>query len=221
MRAAFSIALILSIMFIGCSGETEPAVPDAPPPPPPPTPQEMADGIIRSTNLDAPPPPAGSKFPQAEADKVKNIFKQKKAELSATEDGQRALTMVSLRVNQKIRVYEQSQLWEHVLVFSELHTILNPGSKKYLDLQRRAVAELQRPVVSVKGFVSDGNSGQKIAFLDLYLPLQGETISDRMRLGEEKYGIKFVEVIGRDQGILFEYMVTGDTFEVLTNKASR
>jgi hypothetical protein len=221
MRTAFSTALILTILFVGCSGESEPALTDAPPPPPPPTPQEMATEIVKSINLDAPPPPPGSKFPPAEADKIKNVIKQKKTALSTTEDGKRALAMVSRRIDQKLRTFEQSQLWEHVLVFSELHTILNPGSKKFVEVQQRAVAELQRPEVTVKGFVSDGNSGQKIAFLDIYLPLEGETINDRMRIGEEKYGIKFVEVIGRDQGVLFEYMATGDTFEVLTSKASR
>jgi len=171
--------------------------------------------------MNAPAPPAGSKYPQAEATKVKNIFNQKKQELSRTEDGTLALRMVSQRVDQNMRVFQQAKLWEHVLVYSELHTILNPGSKKYVDIQQRAIAELKRPIVTIKGFVSVGNSEQKIAFLDLYMPLQGETHTDRMREGEEKYGIKFIEVIGREQGVLFEYMATGDTFEVFTNKASK
>lgn len=82
-----------------------------------------------------------------------------------------------------------------------------------------AKAELEKPQITIKGIVKDGTTGIKIALLDIYLPNQKETINDRIRVGEEKYGIKLQQVIGNDQGLLFEYGSTGETFEVMTNKA--
>jgi hypothetical protein len=44
---------------------------------------------------------------------------------------------------------------------------------------------------------------------------------ESMKQGDIMYNIRFVEVIGSSQGIVFEYLATGEMFEVLTKAASR
>jgi hypothetical protein len=80
---------------------------------------------------------------------------------------------------------------------------------------------LSRPIVIIKGILHDGTTDRPLARLQMFLPMEGRTVMESMKQGDIMYNIRFVEVIGSSQGIVFEYLATGEMFEVLTKAASR
>jgi hypothetical protein len=225
MRAALVLLLTIPLLFTACGPSEEEKkqeeAKNAPPPPEPPTAAEIAQKIVNETQLDSPIPAEGTIIPPEAVAQYKGLFQNHKNVHSNTPEGKEALNMVGKRVEQRIRQTEKAKAWEPLLLLIEVHGVLNPGSNKFARQLNLAAAELRKPQITIKGIVSDGTTGIKIALLDLYLPMEKETVSDRIRVGEEKYGVKLQQVIGNDQGLLFEYRQTGETFEILTNKASQ
>lgn len=213
---------LVAIFIIGCAPEPEPEpeVVEAPPPPPP-TPEEIAAKIINELQLNQPLPPSDFVIPPELVAGMKAAASNQKAMLSATEDGKKALAIVSQQVDSRLRQSFNSEVWSLTLALSDLHTILNPGSVKFDGERIRAIAELSRPVVVIKGIVNDGTTGRPFARLEITLPLEGRTVTETMKQDEQLYGIRFVEVIGNSHGIVFEYRETGELFDVLTNAASK
>ena len=212
--------ILIAIFIIGCSKPVEEEVVEEEPPPPPPTPEEIAAKIVNDLQLDKPLPAAGSTFDPGLLGTFTAKLKAEKAQRSATQDGKIALQIVSKRIDQRIRQCFNNELWSHTLANVELHLIMEPGSTKFIAEQTRAVAELKKPKVTIKAIISDGQTGARMAYLDIYLPLEAETRSESMKLGDQMYGIRFTEIIGNNQGIIFEYMETGENFEVFTKAAT-
>ena len=52
------------------------------------------------------------------------------------------------------------------------------------------------------------------AFIEVYLPESGKVHNIRVRQGDEFHGLRFVKIIGKNRGIEFEHLETGDRFEV-------
>ena len=75
------------------------------------------------------------------------IARTQKVQLSTTEDGQRALALVLAKVDSKVRQTYNNELWSFVMVYSDIHGILNPGSNKFNVERVRSIAELKRPRV--------------------------------------------------------------------------
>ena len=214
--------LLMCIFIIGCAEEPiEEPEGDLPPPPPPPTPEEIAGKIINDLQLNGPPPAAGASVPPDIANRMKATMSSQKANLSATEDGKMALVIVGHKVDSRVRQSNNNESWAFVLLYTDLHIVLNPGSKKFNAERIRAVAELSRPIVVIKGILHDGTTNRPLARLAITLPLENRTVTETMKEGDELYNIRFIEVIGNSQGIVFEYVTTGDTFDVLTRNASR
>jgi hypothetical protein len=215
---------LLSIFIIGCTSEPEEPEPienELPPPPPPPTPEEIAGKIINDLQLNSPVPPPGTDIPIAMLTALKTTISNEKARLSATEDGKMALAIVSQKVDSKVRQCFNSESWALVLALSDVHEVLNPGSKKFDSERIRSIAELSRPIIVIKGIINDGVTDRPLALLEITLPLEGRTVTESMKKGDLLHQVRFVELIGNNQGIVFEYVQTGDTFDVLTKNASR
>jgi hypothetical protein len=225
MRAALALLLSIPLLMTACGPseeeEKEKAAAEAPPPPEPPTAAQIVQEIVNAGQLDSPIPAEGTVIPADAAAQYKGIFQQQKSKHQNTPEGKEALNIVTRKVEKRIRQMEMAKAWEPLLLLTQVYDILVPGSQKFARQTNLAVAELQKPQITIKGIVRDGTTGIKIALLDLYLPSEKETVNDRIRVGEEKYGVKLQEVIGNDQGLLFEYRKTGETFEVLTAKASQ
>ncbi len=212
------LLVVLCLAIAGCS-EPPPPEPDEPPPPPPPTPEELAGKAIADLGLDGPIPKPGSRLNKQAGDKFKTLVQQTKTRLSGSQDGKRALQIVSRKLDQRIRALADAGLSEHVLAHVEAHKILNPGSTKWDTTEELAMAELTKPQVNIIGFLYDGTTGQNKAILEFYLPIRKETHEHQVRVGEEFYGLELVRIIGNNQGVTLEYRETGQTFDVLTKSA--
>ncbi len=215
-RRSLPILMLIALAggISGCA-EKEPPKPATPPPPPPPTPEEIAAKITAEAGLNDPLPAVGDTFTKEAAEALKKTLRNAKSLQSKTPEGQRALQIVNSQLDQRIHALEDAGAWEHTLGAVEAFDILNPKSPKWQTTKETAIAELQKPKITIFGFMQD------YALLDFYLPISKETHREKMRPGEELFGVTLMEVIGKNQGLKFRYAQTGQTFDVMTKSASK
>lgn len=213
----FAIALaILLVLFVGCPAEEEEEPTEGEPPPP--TPEEIAAKITNEIGFNNPLPAPGSVLKKEDGDRWLSKVRSAYAQNSRTPEGKKALRMILSKIDERARYAEQIEGWKYVLVYCEAHDVFNPGSTKFDRLKKRADVELRKPKVRIKGLPEA--QGEVVAMLVFTFPLTGQSIDDiRMRVGEELHGLRLVDVVGNNKGLIFEYLETGETFEVLTKAA--
>lgn len=209
------LLILLVIPLTGCQDEVARDRPDRPDvgedgEPLPPTPEEVAQQIIAEAQLNAPIARQGTSLPPAVRKTILDLLRREKNRLKGTEEGDRTLAIVEAKVDERVRQYQRAKLWEHVITMTDAHLIFNPGSVKFNHVRDKALVELRKPRVTVTG-IPDFN-GRKIAMLRIYMPLTSQTFSEKMSLGEEMHGIRFLEIFGNDRGVRLEYLETGERF---------
>lgn len=205
------LIVVLVAFFAGCADKPEVvAEPDAPPPP---TPREIADKFLTASRLNGPPPSPGTPLPPGAAKKLVGQVKNFAKVNSKTPEGKGAVTIVARKVNELITACEGGNLWEWALVYIDADSALNPGSEKWASTRERAILALKKPKVTIKGLTEV--LGEKVVLLDFALRAERKHYSERLRIGDEMHGLKFIKVVGRDRGIIMEYIETGETFEVM------
>lgn len=216
IRRGVSLLAVLAMAFFvaGCE-EKPPPEPEAPPPP---TPEEIAAKIVSDLQLNGPLPAPGSTMPKNASQQFLSTVRAAKNQNAASEDGKRALSFVSQELDRRLRALESNGLWEHVLTYCDAHLIFNPNSRKFDRARDKAVVELRKPRVTVQGYYIDGKTNQTAVFMEFYLPSEKQTYKEQVRVGEEFYGLKLVEIIGDNQGVTLEYLETDETFDVLSDR---
>ena len=219
IQRIFSLFAVLAFALVlaGC-GERKPP---EPPPPPPPTPEEIAAKIIADLRINQALPAPGSTLPAEASRNFLNAVRGAKTQNSISTDGKQAMLIVSQKLDVRLRALDKNELWEHLLNYCDAHLILNPGSKKFTRSRDKAIAELKKPRVTVEGYFHDGNTGQTAVFMNFYLPIEKVTRQEEVRVGEEFYGLKLVQIIGKNQGVTMEYMETDETYDILSERANR
>lgn len=207
------ILLLAAAAGMGCPGSDVPTKPSTtvdPNAPPPPTPEELARQAITELGLDQPLPPPGSRLIGSVRSTMLSQFAQKHTQLSATPEGQIALKQVQAALEQKIDAYNSGGYWEYVIAYAEAYKTFQPDSRKYLQAVEKAQIELRKPVVTVHGLPAV--DGYQVALLKIYVPLDSKTYDERLSVGEDAHGVKFLEVFGNGRGIRWEFMETGQRF---------
>jgi hypothetical protein len=204
------LSLCLCIALVGCEKKEAIQESTGPEPPPPPTAQEIAQSVITELQLDMPTPMAGARFPMAIRSEMVDGLGRKKSLHSADPVGKEALEHVKVRVEQRVRDFTNAEAWQHVLVFIDLHAVLDPDSKKYGSLREDAVIQLQKPRITLQGMSTI--NGQRFINLKFYIPATDETHKERLSIGDELHGLKLVSVFGKNRGITMEYLQTGERF---------
>lgn len=204
------LAMAGCVAFPGCDTQpgARPDQPESPEAPPPPTPEEIAQKEISDLGLDQALPRRGARLSAGMRQNILSQFRSTKNRLSGKPEGEAALEIIKTRLEERIRAAERNELWEHTLTYIDAHGILDPDSKKFSFVRDRALTELRKPRVTVRGLPEF--DGQKIAMLSIYLPMTSETHFERMRVGEEMHGIKLLGIFGEDKGVRIEYLETGD-----------
>ena len=215
-----AVVMIAVVAVAGCGGSSEPAQPtptgDAAAPPPP-TPEELARRAITDLQLDAPLPPRGVRVPASVRATTLSQFDQQKATLSKTPEGQAALDIVKKKLDDRIRAIYGAEMWEHVMLYTDAYARLDPQISKYDEMRNKASIELRKPRVAVKGLPQVG--GHQVAMLSIYIPMTSQTFEERLSVGEEMHGIKFLNVYGENRGITYEYLETGEKYVALLERA--
>lgn len=209
--------LAFALVLAGC-GEREPP---EPPPPPPPTPEEIAAKIVADLRINQPLPVRGSTLPTQASRNFLNSVRGAKTQNSVSPDGKQAMLIVSQKLDLRLRALEKNELWEHLLNYCDAHLILNPGSKKFTRSRDKAISELKKPRVTIDGYFHDGKTGRTSVFMNFYLPIEKVTRREQVRVGEEFYGLRLVQIIGNNQGVTMEYMETDETYDILSERANR
>ena len=93
---------------------------------------------------------------------------------------------------------------------TDAHLIFKPGSGKFNHTRDKAILELRKPRVTVRGLPEF--DGRKVAMISIYLPLTSQTYFERMAIGEEMHGVRLLSVFGEDRGVRMEYLETGERF---------
>lgn len=176
----------------------------------PPSPEEIAKKIIEDAQLNAAMPAPGSSLPPAIRQTILDLLRRDKNRLQGTEDGDRALAIVERKVDDRVRRFERAELWEHVLTMTDAHLIFKPGSTKFNHTRDKALQELRKPRVTVRGLPEF--DGHKVAMISIYLPMTSQTYFERMAIGEEMHGVRLLGVFGEDRGVRMEYLETGERF---------
>lgn len=222
VHRALSVLAVLAMAFCiaGCA-EKEPETPATPPPPAPPTPQEIADKIMTELQINGPLPAPGATMPKQASASFLNTVRSAITQNSTGAVGQEALQLVSQKLDSRLRALENNLLWEHALTYCDAHLVFNPGSHKFDRTREKAIAELRKPRVTIRGYYIDGNTDRTAVFMDFYLPMTKETHREQVRVGEEFYGLKLVSIIGNNQGVTLEYLETDESFDVLTGSKNR
>lgn len=208
-----AMAIVAALAMTGCPGERDPRKPSTavdPNAPPPPTPEELARQTITELGLDQPLPPPGARLAASVRATTLSQFRAKHTELSATPEGQAALKTVQAELEKKIDAYQQGNYWEYVITYADAYAIFQPESRKYLQAKEKAEIELRKPRVTVHGLPAV--DGHQVALLQIYVPLSSQTFNERLSVGEDVHGVKFVEVFGNSRGIRWEFMETGERF---------
>lgn len=208
MATWFRLSLVMLIAVLcACQPEeeVESEVPEAPPPP---TPQEIAQSIITELNLDRSAASTGGRISNAAREQLVSQLRNKAAQYNGTVDGKEALSHVKGRIERRIREFSSEGAWQYVLVFVELHKVIDPDSKKYGSLMEEAYLQLKKPKLSLRGMpVLDG---RRIIVMEFYLPANDETYKEKIAVGDELHGVRIVDVFGNNRGVTVEFLETGE-----------
>jgi len=204
--------LVLAIApLMGCPKEEPP--PPPPPAPPEPTAQEIAAKIRPA--LDA--LKTQGYFQDALLQPMLDELKKAKNENQNKENGKAALSQISIEIVDLVNAAAEKKGWKYVLAGIAAYEVLNPESTRFARTKEIATLQVNKPKVTVKGFfVDQAAGGQLYAFLEVFDPKTNVTETWKARLGEEKYNLRFVDIVGDQKGVTLEYLaIPGDLFDVM------
>jgi hypothetical protein len=212
------IALTLLLILPGCGDDSSRGRPEKVPvrgagdAPPEITAQDIARKIILDSNLDFPIPPKGTRFPPAVQQNMIRMLELANSQHSLDPKGKEALGFVTQRVEKRVKEMERAESWEYVVGFIKAHRVMSPSSSKYNRLFDKAMVELRRPRISLSGIIN--HQGHRMATLQFYLPLTGQYLDEQMYVGDEKHGVKIINVFGDNLGVTVEYLETTEQYVI-------
>lgn len=222
IRVSFLLAAAaLTVCLAGCEEadfsikKTE----EAPPAPPPPTPDELvaeAVGSLQVLNVIPPGIPLQYVLTKNGREEVVNYVREWKENAHQLDDGAAAVRKLWRELDDRLQPARHNQNAALVLLLCDLIEVLDPENPKVPRYREWARVYNNRPVVVIKGWFEkkDEEIEQTFVFCDVYLPEQREMHPVEVTEGEEFYGVKFEEIIGKNRGMRLRYLATGDVYEV-------
>lgn len=140
-----------------------------------------------------------------------------KNENQSKENGKAALNDIKNEIVEIIDKAGNEKRWGLVLGGIAAFEVLDPESTRFARTKEMATLQMNKPRVTVKGFfVDQAAGGQLYAFLEVTDPKTETTETWKARLGEEKYNLRFVDIVGDQKGVTLEYLaIPGDLFDVM------
>jgi len=133
-----------------------------------------------------------------------------------TSSGREALSLFTHDVIALAKEAQSQKRWKLALAAIDVYELLHPGNPRFMRLREQATAELERPRVVLLGFFDDNVQADTYVFLQVTLPPSNEVKKVHVRPGEEFLGLRFVDIIGKNKGIILEYLrVPGENFKVM------
>lgn len=224
MRRLYPVLLLLfSLVLAGCGGEPEP------PPAPAYQPQEkkvrqikvesVLSSFYKDTKLDRPlPDDPNAVISQKTAKRVINAAVYINSILDRCDDPDRLVNTVANTLASKIKEAEEKKLWSYIPPLCQAYKTLRPKDKLYDSYAKRAVANITRPRIAIRGFYHDYDSGQTTVIMKVFNQTTRETTEVKLRLGESGAGVRFERVIGKDEGAELTVVATGQLLKIVKGK---
>lgn len=217
MRRFTNMLVLAALIGAMCGCEKKPVEPPAPPPRIPSESEITAEftsayqPLVDAFNLGQAELPAGTGEP------IANALRAVKSKHAMSQNGPAAIQKVTSAIEDLVTNANDRQLWGVVVAACDALQSMNPESSKIDRYRERALLQLNRPKVTISG--SSSVRDKTVFFMDVYLPETKKTESRQQSVGDEFLGLHFVEVIGDNQGVKFEYKATGDVFTVMKKGA--
>lgn len=215
----FVAAVLLTLIVAACDGTGKPSAPVVPPQPPPPSAEEILakikeglkplDDYIQVADLYRQVTPEFH-------DALLKQFESAKNDYQATPEGQRALRILMVELDEKLKAAREAQRAPLTLLLCDLLGVIDPDTSKVERFRTWAQLEQKKPVIVIKGWYEPEDAAEEtvFCFIEAYLPETGEVVNTRVREGDEFLGVKFLSIIGKKRGLELRYLATGDTFKV-------
>lgn len=210
--------VFLGAILLGCAEEEAPDVA--------PQPVDLSDRALpnarvltsfnRTSGLNEPLPDNPNALMTADtAQRLVKSVRDLKQAAERAEDPEEVINTAANLIEERIKEAEAKSLWSFVGPLVEAYQVLRPEDRVYQSYAQRAQRQLTRPRVALRGLYHDHTSGMTTASLKVYDPTTRETTTENVRMGEKIGGLKFINVIGKDEGIELEMESSGDTFQVM------
>lgn len=157
-----------------------------------------------------------SPVPPAFGTSLKSYLQESVKKYSGSKVGKEALRNVVRHLEDVLKQARDAQNGLAVLLICDLIKIIEPNNSRLPRYIEWATIEKNRPVVMYRGWYEDREAKPPVTyyFLEVFLPETGKVENLRVREGEDFLGLKLIKVIGSGRGLRFEYLKTGDLFEV-------
>ncbi len=207
-----AVLLVLTLLA-GCAPEPEPEPEEEEPPPP--SAGEIASDLRGAySSVQQQYMRAGARVPEDAKERALQDLRSVRNEYRNTENGPEGISRAAGDIEDMIREANDREAWSLVVFGVEALKVLEPDNERFDRYADRAQLQLDRPQVEIRGFYTDQETGQTMAFLEVYLPAEDRRERVQVAPGEEFLGLRFDEIIGRNRGIRFEYLATNEMFEV-------
>lgn len=201
-RILFAMGTAL-VVLSAC--EREPPPKPEPPPPPPKTAQQLHDQAMSAVR------PFMNGAPESAA-ALKGALTGELGKLRTEVNGDKAKGLIETDFKEALKAAYDGERWQEVLNLCDAVDVLDQGNTRVVRYRERAIAEKNKPQVTVKGVFSI--EGTPTIFMDVYLPETGETTDVKVREGEEFHGLLLEKILGDKQGVQLKYLKTEQSFTV-------
>ncbi len=198
------IALCLGLVCLS-SCEKEPPPKAAPPPPPPKTAQQLHGQVMSAVR------PLINGAPES-GQLLKGALSSELGKLRTEVNGEGAKPLVETEIKDALKQAYDGYRWQEVLNVCEAVEVMDPGNTRVLRYRERAMAEKNKPQVTVKGVFEIEQV--PTVFMDLYLPETGQTTDVKVREGEEFHGLILEKILPNNKGVQLKYLKTEESYTV-------
>lgn len=214
-----SLMLAVMLVFAGCSQEAE-EEPTAVKAPPPPTQSVIVNEISGHINPIMGAANTGAPLRKKVRSDAINGLKQSRSKYGGTPNGSAAFDQVAGRLRDEIKRSQENRMWEYVVFACDAHDVLKPDRKRDVArIREKALVQMRRPRAKVKSFMTvDYETNDRVAFIEVTIPTSGETEKGSARIGDTIMGLRIVDFVGNNEGVRFEYVETGEVFEVFMSR---
>lgn len=143
---------------------------------------------------------------------LKSSLTSELGKLRTEVNGEAARSLVETEVKDALKAAYDGERWQEVLNVCEGVDAMDPGNVRVVRYRERAIAEKNKPQVTMKGIFQI--EGTPTVFFDVYLPETGVTTDAKVREGEEFHGLILEKILGDKEGAQLKYLKTEQSFTV-------
>lgn len=234
MARRFWTLALPAILLVACAAcKKQPPAAELPPPDAEPTPRAIDIAAEIEKGLQPLQPllqvqGRSTVIPDLVRTQLTQHLQQANAEHRTSEHGLLGLRMVVNQLETYLTAARGNDNAHLVFFLIDLIRVIEPDNLRSKRYESWATRELERPIVTIKGWFQVRLTEEELAQLpapelaeeelyvlvELYFPLTGARESLRIREGEEFHGYKFYEIIGKKRGIRLFYEPTNQVVEV-------